>query len=113
MSLLNKNNLNITELSELDSNNIDNLTLDFKKQRALKIQKLLKDCKTATLIDDSDCYLIIKFVNDDIYHFSICNMEYKYVMNFGYIKFEDLNKLIQNRLYIYAYIDDKPYNLKL
>ena len=40
-------------------------------------------------------------------------MEYKYVMNFGYIKFDDLNKLIQNRLYIYAYIDDKPYNLKL
>ena len=30
MSLLNKNNLNITELSELDSNNIYNLTLDFK-----------------------------------------------------------------------------------
>ena len=111
MSELLKSDLNKTELSELEP--LNETALEFRKQRAIEIQKLLKDCKTATLIDYADCYLILKLVSDDIYHFSICNMEYKYVMNFGYIKYEDLNKLIINKLYIYAFIDDKPYNLKL
>lgn len=111
MSVLNKSNLNKTELSELDP--LNKTSLEFRKQRAIELQKLLKGCKTATLIDYADCYLILKLISDDIYHFSICNMEYKYVMNFGYIKYENINKILIEKIYIYAYIDDKAYNLKI
>ena len=111
MSEIFKSNLQKTELSELDP--FKDSSIEFRKQRAIELQKLLKDCKTATLIDYADCYLILKLVSDDIYHFSICNMEYKYVMNFGYIKYENIHKLLMNKLYNYAYIDDKVYNLKV
>ena len=111
MSEILKSDLQKTELSELDP--FKDSSLENRKQRAIEIQKLLKGCKTATLIDYADCYLILKLVSDDIYHFSICNMEYKYVMNFGYIKYENINKLLMEKIYIYAYIDDKAYNLKI
>ena len=57
MSLLNKSTLNKTELSELETKDLNNLTLEFREKRAVEIQKILKNCNTATLIDASDCYL--------------------------------------------------------
>ena len=111
MSEILKSDLQKTELSELDP--FKDSSIEFRKQRAIEIQKLLKGCKTATLIDNADCYLILKLISDDMYHFSICNMEYKYVMNFGYITYVNINKLLISKIYIYAYIDDKAYNLKI